>query len=89
MSEESPPNALQPAMNFVAEDWQRMRAHIDEVFFGDLRGVAAVLNVGTSSHPHPYTLMDVSFGYEPRLELSGPARVDDDTIYQLLIAVAN
>jgi 5-methylcytosine-specific restriction protein B len=87
MTDESPPKEREPALAFVAENWQLVRAHIDEVFFGDLRGVAAVLNVGASNHPHPYKLVDVSFGDEPRLELTGPERVDSGTIYELMIAI--
>lgn len=82
----TPDGTVEGALRIAAETWRLMRAHVDEVFFGDLRGVSTVLNVGVPGHV--YSLEDASFGEEPRLELSGPASVGPDAIYQLLRAVA-
>ncbi len=78
---------LQGATRSMAEAWRIVRAHIDEVFFGDVRGIAAVLNVGAVTG-HVYQLEDRSFADEPRLELVGPNPVTHDRIYDLLRAVA-
>ncbi|MBE2251080.1 MAG: AAA family ATPase [Myxococcus sp.] len=77
------PDALQDA----AEAWRMLRAHVDEVFFGDLRGVATALNVG-ATEKHLYELKDTVFGDEPRLELTGPDAVEPDKVFELLRAVA-
>jgi 5-methylcytosine-specific restriction protein B len=82
-----PATTIDDALEDVAESWQLIRAHIDEVFFGDVRGVAAVLNVGITDS-HPYRLADTVFADEPRLELVGPARVASSEVYQLLRSVA-
>jgi len=78
---------LDDALDDVAESWQLIRAHIDEVFFGDTRGVAAVLNVG-EVEGHPYSLVESSFAEEPRLELVGPRSVSRVNIVSVLKAVA-
>lgn len=75
------------ALQDAAESWRLIRAHVDEVFFGDVRGIAAVLNVG-SFDGHPYKLEDSTFADEPRLELVGPEAVTSKGVFSLLRAVA-
>jgi 5-methylcytosine-specific restriction protein B len=77
---------LSDALRYVGEGWKAIRAHIDEVFFGDLRGTAAALNVGQPNHV--YSLEERTFADEPRHELVGPETVPDPDLYQLLRAVA-
>jgi len=77
---------LDDALIDAAETWGVIRAHVEEVFFGDLRGVAAVLNVG-SYQGHPYELNDPMFADEPRLELKGPRVITQANVYGLLRAV--
>jgi 5-methylcytosine-specific restriction enzyme B len=79
--------SLTDALRVAGEAWAMVRAHVDEVFFGDIRGVAAVLNVGEDKD-HPYQLEDRTFADEPRLELVGPDRVPDEFLYALLRVVA-
>lgn len=83
-----PPTDVQGALAAMAEIWGYVRSHIDEVFFGDLRGVAATLNVIGGPANHPFKLDETSFANEPRLDLVGPAGVDAQNIYSLLCAVA-
>lgn len=86
---DAPAQGLDEALRAIAESWRSVQAHIDEVFFGDVRGVAAVLNVGNStSDKHPYWLEDFSFADEPRLFLVGPDVVGPGEIYELLRAIA-
>jgi 5-methylcytosine-specific restriction protein B len=87
MGRRRPAATIDDALEDVAESWQLIRAHIDEVFFGDVRGVAAVLNVG-NTNTHLYRLADAVFADEPRLELVGPARVASSDVYHLLRSVA-
>lgn len=79
--------SVNEALQDAAGSWRLVRAHIDEVFFGDIRGIAAVLNVG-AFEGHPYRLEDSTFAYEPRLELVGPEVVTAADVYSLLRAVA-
>lgn len=87
MLDSNPPASVQDALRSVAEAWRIIRAHIDEVFFGDVRGIAAVLNVGVAES-HPLQLKEATFGDEPRLELVGPDPVPQNMMYDLLRAVS-
>ncbi|MEO1247829.1 MAG: AAA family ATPase [Pseudomonadota bacterium] len=83
----APPQDLDDAKQFVAEAWSYVQAHVDEVFFGDIRGIAAVLNVIGGPNNHLYLLEETTFADEPRLDLTGPNEVTADNIYPLLRAV--
>ncbi len=78
---------LEGALSSAAEAWTLLRAHVEEVFFGDVRGLAAVFNIGSSVNQHLLKLEDRMFADEPRLELVGPRVVDHTKIYDLLLAV--
>jgi 5-methylcytosine-specific restriction protein B len=79
--------SVDDALQDVTESWRLIRAHIDEVFFGDTRGIAAVLNVG-GIDSHPYKLEDTTFADEPRLELIGPEIISAQNVFSILRAVA-
>lgn len=84
----NPPDDVAGALRYVGESWRALRAHIDEIFFGDSRGIAAVLNVTDGATGHVYSLEDVSFADEPRLSLRGPDPVPLADTYRLMRAVA-
>lgn len=76
-----PPNEVEGALSYVRSPWDRIRAHVDEVFFGHARGVAAVLNAGAPGHP--VTLIETFFAGEPVVALSQTS----DDLYALLRSV--
>ena len=73
----------------LAGSWGLVKNHIDEVFFGDVRGAAVVLNAGLGIEGNPYVLKETSFGDAPKAEIDGPIRVGVDEIYGLLRALAS
>ena len=81
------PGDLSGALRVAGEAWRMVRAHVDEVFFGDIRGVAAVLGISDAKKSHPYKLEDRSFADEPRLEIAGPDPIPADQLYTLLRSV--
>jgi 5-methylcytosine-specific restriction protein B len=81
------PSDLNEAQRYIATTWRAIRAHIDEVFFGDIRGVAASLNALSGVTSHPYSLRETFFADEPRRELAGPREVQGNQIYNLLVAI--
>jgi 5-methylcytosine-specific restriction protein B len=83
---EAPPGAPDAALEFVRPGWEILRAHVEEVFFGDLRGVAAVFNVGGAGHP--LKLRTHSFAEQPRLELAGSTSPAGLELYKLLRAIS-
>lgn len=81
--DEAPPTDVEDALKFIATPWGRIRAHVEEVFFGHTRGVAAVLNVGAPGHP--LTLTETYFAGDPVVALSGSVT----GLYALLVAVGS
>jgi 5-methylcytosine-specific restriction protein B len=79
--------SLASALRVVGEAWRVVRAHVDEVFFGDTRGIAAVLNISDQVGTHLYRLENRVFADEPRLEIVGPTFVRDIDLYKFLKAV--
>lgn len=80
---------LDDALRDTAQAWEKIRAHVEEVFFGDLRAVATVLNATDAVAGHPYKLTETSFAGDPRLEIKGPTRLSSANIYEFLKAVAS
>lgn len=83
----SPSTDKNEALSHMVEVWETLFSHIEEVFFGDVRGIAATLNIIGGPATHPFKLEETIFADEPRIELVTP-RVDEDNIYELLLAVA-
>jgi 5-methylcytosine-specific restriction protein B len=82
------PTDMNQALTLAILSWNAVRAHLNEVFFGDLRGLAVALNATGEIAQHPYNLQEVFFGDEPKQELRGPAIVSQGEIYKTLSAVA-
>jgi len=76
------------ALANMAETWSYIQTHVEEVFFGDIRGIAAALNIIGGAATHPFRLNETTFANEPRMELQYPAKIDAGNIYKLLCAVA-
>jgi 5-methylcytosine-specific restriction protein B len=76
------------ALRYIREGFSVIRAHVEEVFFGDLRAIAEVWNIGAHNAGHPWKLLERSFAGEPRMELVDPDQVGDSAEYALLRAIA-
>lgn len=74
------------AQSYVAEAWATMRAHIDEVFFGDTRAIAEVLLAENSASP--YTLLETIFAGQTVRRIIGPERPEPTDLYRLLALIA-
>lgn len=77
---------INEALSYAARAWAALRQHIDEVFFGDIRGVAEMLAAGKAGSP--YQVEDSLFGGQPVVRLLGPADPTKDTLVALLRAIA-
>ncbi|QHJ69219.1 AAA family ATPase [Planococcus halotolerans] len=82
-----PATEMSKALEDIAEVWSYVYEHIEEVFFGDIFGIAAVLNVTSSYKNHPFKFDEMTFAGEPRIDLKGPASINSTNIYNLLKAV--
>lgn len=79
---------LQAALSALCVGWAKVRAHISEVFFGDTRGTAAVLNALDGPSFNPFKLTEMTFADDLRLRLEGPTNFGEANIYPALRAFA-
>lgn len=90
MSEVKPQTlAFSEVLGSLCVGWAKVRAHVEEVFFGDTRGVAAALNALDGPGFNPFKLIETSFADDLRFRLDGPANFAEDNIYAALRAFAN
>jgi 5-methylcytosine-specific restriction protein B len=79
---------LAQALRVCVSGWAKVRAHVQEVFFGDTRGIAAVLNAVDAPAFHPLKLQEASFGDDFRYQLQGPTHLDEQQIYDAMRAIS-
>lgn len=80
--------ALQEALGSLCVGWAKVRAHVEEVFFGDTRGIAAVLNALDGPGHNPFKLTETTFADDLRFRLEGPTNFTEANIYPALRAFA-
>jgi 5-methylcytosine-specific restriction enzyme B len=89
MSEMKPANTtLSEVLDYLCVGWAKVRAHVEEVFFGDTRGIAAVLNALDGPAYNPFKLIETTFADDLRFLLEGPSNFTRDNIYWALRAFA-
>lgn len=79
---------LDEALSFLCIGWAKVRAHIEEVFFGDSRGIAATLNALDGPAFNPFKLTETTFADDLRFRLEGPNNFSVIDIYPALRAIA-
>lgn len=78
--------SLPEALGSLCVGWAKVRAHIEEVFFGDTRGIAAAINALDGPAFNPFKLTETTFADDLRLRLEGPSNFDEKNIYSALRA---
>jgi 5-methylcytosine-specific restriction protein B len=90
MSEVKPQTLPLPqALGTLCVGWAKVRAHVEEVFFGDIRGISAVLNALDGPAYNPFKLKETTFADDLRFRLEGPTNFAEENIYPALRAFAN
>jgi 5-methylcytosine-specific restriction protein B len=79
---------LEEALGVLCVGWAKVRAHVEEVFFGDTRGIAAVLNALDGPTFNPFKLTETTFADDLRFRLEGPTNFNEGNIYPALRAFA-
>lgn len=87
MREKKPAASTEEAASAVANAWARVIAHIEEVFFGDVRGVSATINAIDAPAYHPVKLQEKTFADDLRYELTGLSAIGTSNIYSFLRAI--
>ncbi|MDP9896660.1 5-methylcytosine-specific restriction protein B [Variovorax boronicumulans] len=77
---------LQEALGVLCVGWAKVRAHVEEVFFGDTRGIAAALNALDGPGYNPFKLTETTFADDLRFRLEGPTNFSEANIYPALRA---
>jgi len=77
---------LQETLGALCVGWAKVRAHVEEVFFGDIRGIAAVLNALDGPTFNPFKLTETTFADDLRFRLEGPTNFNEENIYAALRA---
>lgn len=80
---------LNEALGMLCVGWAKVRAHVEEVFFGDTRGIAATLNALDGPVFNPFKLTETTFADDLRFRLEGPTNFAENNIYEALRAFAN
>jgi len=80
--------SVNEALDHFAVCWRVIKTHIDEAFFGDVRGMAIVLNADQGITNNPFVLEDTTFGGAPRARIKGPSMLGREHIYGLMLALA-
>lgn len=80
---------LNEALGTLCVGWAKVRAHVEEVFFGDTRGIAAVLNGLDGPAFNPFKLTETTFADDLRFRLEGPMNFAESNIYAALRAFAS
>lgn len=79
---------LSEALSTLCVGWAKVRAHVEEVFFGDTRGIAAALNALDGPAFNPFKLTETTFADDLRFRLEGPTNFNETNIYPALRAFA-
>lgn len=80
--------SLQEVLSTLCVGWAKVRAHLEEVFFGDTRGIAATINALDGPSYNPFKLTETTFANDIRFRLEGPSNFYEDNIYLALKAFA-
>jgi 5-methylcytosine-specific restriction protein B len=80
---------LLEVLGMLCVGWSKVRAHVEEVFFGDTRGIGAVLNALDGPAFNPFKFTETTFADDLRFRLEGPTNFREDNIYAALRALAN
>lgn len=79
---------LTEALCMLCVAWAKVRAHVEEVFFGDTRGIAVALNALDGPAYNPFKLAETTFADDLRFRLEGPTNFNETNIYPALRAFA-
>lgn len=77
---------LPEALEVLCVGWAKVRAHVEEVFFGDIRGVAASLNALGGAVSNPFKLTETIFADVLRFTLEGPSNFTAGNVYSAMKA---
>lgn len=78
--------SLSEVPGILCMGWSKVRAHVEEVFFGDSRAIAATFNALDGPIYNPFKLEELTFADDLRFRLEGPTNFTEMNIYPALRA---
>lgn len=75
-------------LDSICVGWRKILTHVEEVFFGDHRGMAATINALAGPSHNPFELKEITFADDLRYKLDGPDNLSRNNIYNCLRAFA-
>ncbi|GAB2652615.1 hypothetical protein GCM10027169_17090 [Gordonia jinhuaensis] len=82
----APPTGLSESADYLRIGWSSVRQHVEEVFFGDTRGIAAVLSANAAGSP--YKLTESTFAGQPVVQFDAPDDLSDAELYGVLRSIS-
>lgn len=79
------PDKLPEALEYVLTCWNRLFAHISEVFFGDTQALANILHVDAPGNP--YTLQSRFYAGASISRIQSPVKLTPINVYDILFAI--
>jgi 5-methylcytosine-specific restriction protein B len=86
MHRDAPQTTMAAAVEYAMEAWATVKAHIDEVFFGDTRAIADLFATGIPGSP--YSVVEDVLAAQTVIRVMGPQRLSGEQLYGLLRAIA-
>lgn len=81
--------SIEEATVLLAKAWDKVGAHVAEVFYGDIRSVAIAMNVAEfGGNDSPLKLVEHTFGSELRYALEGEHVWTREALYRGLLSIA-
>lgn len=77
-------DSVKAAIEKLSSGWSKVMAHVEEVFFGDLRGFATALNTDNPNLVHPIQIKEARFGGDLRLQVIWPETMTEAIFYKIL-----
>ena len=86
MHQEAPIGDLERVAEYAAHTWMTLRAHIEEVFFGNARAIAEVLRADDPRSP--FDLIETTFAGQNVRRVSGEADMSAEGLFVLFSSMS-
>lgn len=80
-------DSLESAYLYVSQAWSTLKAHLDEVFFGDTRAIADL--IATGAHGNPYIVEEGILAGQNVSRVVGPTMLNPAELYGVLKAISS
>ena len=78
-------NNVGAAQEYVATAWAKLRAHVDEVFYGNTLAISDILRADNPKSP--YSMRESTFAGQTVRRIVGPLRPSPAELYKLLVLI--